>query len=538
MKKHGFKFCIFDITLKEADGVLRICMGLFKRLYIPGAKVNSICYYLRMKYKTTPRIQILKNRLEENIKELGIIIKKTDINLKDYPISRSSRDSIGKYKPDQPRLPQSHDLAAIDLIKKLRNEEVDRIDKSKAIFLTADQRLFDYNYLEMGHKENQTVPEVFVDRLLTNILWLMEPSSDVSLESLIATCSRDVFIKRNVWEIVCKRLEYLHDVKNIEYNDIFSIVYLESIKGLIKDLKIDEIKKSNVDSGNLADKEVKLIKELDERLEKGLKLGVENREKLKNDIKEKDDNLKKLEQDLENKNNFLNQLLTQVELITNQEINKLEFQKSAQKKNCREKHSRLRKRSKQILAILLLFILIAPAAALYIYGTMMNNMKIFNAYIGGIAILSLLGFIWDRTSDNNMLRKYRDSLEFIIYAIIRRNNLGIIISYVREKESEKSTGIDREHIEICNVSGYEQDISNFKIIIGKDKSTYSLKSNLLMNSDEIKNVYMHMGTDTYKDIFIQQGESNIWRSEGIMVILETGDGITVDEIEAPIFKVV
>jgi len=29
MKKHGFKFCIFDITLKEADGVLRICMGLF-----------------------------------------------------------------------------------------------------------------------------------------------------------------------------------------------------------------------------------------------------------------------------------------------------------------------------------------------------------------------------------------------------------------------------------------------------------------------------------------------------------------------------
>jgi hypothetical protein len=537
LRENGFKFCIFDITLKEADSVLRTCMGLFKRLYIPGVKVNSICYYLRMKYRTTSRIQILKNRLAEDIKNKGIIIKETGIILNKYRIPDSTRESIKKYKDGQPRLPQSHDIAAIDLIKDIRKEEVDSIAKSKAIFLTADQRLFDYNYLEMGHKENQTIPEVFVDRLLTNILWLMDPRSDVSLESLIATCSRDVFIKRNVWEIVCKRLEYLHDVKNVNYDDIFSIVYLDSIKSLIKDLKIEQIRKTNVESNKLTDNEAELLKELDDRLEKGLKAGLENKEKLKQVIREKSDDLHKTKEILNINRDILTNLLDQIKKISNQEFDKLLYYKAIQKENEKTKQDKLKKYSRTILLISIILLLFLPVALSYVIGIKENNYDLFNIAIGAIAVLSLFGFIYDRVSDNNILREYWDWLELKIYTIIRRNNMGLIISYIQIKDTAPEAKGIEEHIEISNVSAYAQDISNCSFSIGSNPHTFVLKDNIIIKPGESKNAYICIGKDTDDDIFIQQGESDIWKSDGIRVILRAKNGRTIDRIEAPIFRI-
>ena len=81
MKLKGFRFNIFDFTLEEAKRVISSCVKEFEKIYIPGAKINSICYYLRSRYDTTSQIQIIANHIEEDLKRFNISICRTNIDL-------------------------------------------------------------------------------------------------------------------------------------------------------------------------------------------------------------------------------------------------------------------------------------------------------------------------------------------------------------------------------------------------------------------------------------------------------------------------
>jgi len=104
-----------------------------------------------------------------------------------------------KYKPKQPRVSQNHDIAAIEKIREIRKHNRIRIEDSKALFLTSDGNLSKFNPIEMEHRKNVTVCKVVLDRFLTSILWLKHPDVKLSLETLIATCYRDIFIDVRIW---------------------------------------------------------------------------------------------------------------------------------------------------------------------------------------------------------------------------------------------------------------------------------------------------------------------------------------------------
>lgn len=433
MKRKGYRFYLFDFTLAEAERVLRNCISQFDKFFIPGIKVNSVCYYLKMKYKTLPRLQMLTNHLQDEINNKGIIIEPTNVDINNVSYSQAIRKSLEKYKEGQPPISQTHDLLAIDKIREIRNKLVFKMDESKAIFLTADQGLFNYNYLEMNHKESQTIPEVFVDRLLTNILWLIDPASYVSLESLIATCSRDVYIKRNVWDVICNRLEYLHDIKKIDLNDIFSIVYLDSMKSFFDDLKIQELQKieKSKDKANLEKKQNKLlIKKIDNKLQEGIAKGGEQKEKLLIDIKEKTAENQELQDDLEVKNNLLNTFADQLRVAQMAEINKLRLDKSKKKEEERKRQNRL-KTTSELLSISLIILVVAIPATYTLYlGHSKGDYTLFGIFVGIIAIIAFTDYIIDHIPGGSRYywKNYWGPIEYKIYGLIRRNNFGLIIT--------------------------------------------------------------------------------------------------------------
>jgi len=149
-----------------------------------------------------------------------------------------------KYKPLQVIFSQNHDLAAIEKIKQLRGHSARNIESAKALFLTSDKALSRFNLVEMGHKEDGTVCEVILDNLLTNILWLKNPSAKISLKSMIATYSRGLFVKRRVWERFYEALRKVKQEQNVSDESISMLFYSNYIEDSLREFdeaQIDEI---------------------------------------------------------------------------------------------------------------------------------------------------------------------------------------------------------------------------------------------------------------------------------------------------------
>jgi len=200
IRKNKFSLFVFDFTVEEAQNYLNVCSrapNIFKK----DIRVNSVCGYIKNEREMLEEeIKILSTKIPTLLAKFDISIEPTKISLREYKPKKDLEESYKKLKPYQPEISRQHDLAVIEQIKILRsNKKFDKIEKSIAIFLTADGILSKFNY-DTEHARDHTIPEVLVDRLLTSILWLRNPSIDIPLNSLIATCCRDLFIKKHVWE--------------------------------------------------------------------------------------------------------------------------------------------------------------------------------------------------------------------------------------------------------------------------------------------------------------------------------------------------
>ena len=242
LKKFGFEIKVFDFTVNEATRVLNKCRKE-RREYT--MKVNSICANLKKQKKSKEDIVLLITSIEDKISELGVKIETTSIDVENYtPQNDKTRSLMAKYKPLQPLVSQNHDIAAIEKIKKIRERERRTLEDSKAIFLTSDGNLSKYNFIEMGHREAGTVCEVLLDRFITSILWLKHPDLKLSLETLIATCYRDVFINVRIWE---RFYDHAHELKQNEVisdKDISALLwwdYLEDVLCYLNEQDADKI---------------------------------------------------------------------------------------------------------------------------------------------------------------------------------------------------------------------------------------------------------------------------------------------------------
>jgi hypothetical protein len=187
-------------------------------------------------------------RIEKILYEGGMRIDwATDVDLKTYPADEELRNRMRNYKPLQDLFHQNHDLASIDKIKYLRGRSVRKIEEARQFFLTSDVRLSRFNFLEMGHKDNGTLCEVILDRLLTNILWLKDPNTELSLKSIIAIYSRDLFIKRRIWDRFYEILKQLRQEGKLEDEAISTLFYHGYIEDILREFDEQEVNKITPD---------------------------------------------------------------------------------------------------------------------------------------------------------------------------------------------------------------------------------------------------------------------------------------------------
>jgi hypothetical protein len=140
----------------------------------------------------------------------------------------------------------------------------------------------------MGHKQNGTICETILDRLLTSILWLKNPNSKPPLKSIIAAYSRDLFVNRRVWDHFYRILQELKQEGKIKDNDISTLFWHSYIEDALSSIDETETKKitpafvlEEVEkAGKLREETVeKRIKGLEKAKEEEMKLKLEEKEK-------------------------------------------------------------------------------------------------------------------------------------------------------------------------------------------------------------------------------------------------------------------
>lgn len=244
LRKYGFGLKVFSFTVDE---ICRVINGYSREAhrYPTTVRVDTLYSSLKRKgWKKTDAREFITN-IEDILHEEGIeieLVKEVDLQTYD-PTNEELRDLIGIYKPSQDLFHQNHDLAAIEKTKELRGKPVRKIEDSKACFLTSDVRLSRFNFIEMEHKENGTICEAILDRVLTNILWLKDPSTKPPLKSIIAAHSRDLFIRRRIWDRFYDRLQQLRQEGKVKDENISMLFYHGYIEGVLKEIDEQEADK-------------------------------------------------------------------------------------------------------------------------------------------------------------------------------------------------------------------------------------------------------------------------------------------------------
>jgi hypothetical protein len=295
IKDSKFNIKIFDITVDEAIGVLKGYI-YSQNKYIEGVKVDSIYSVLKNKKWTSQDVYIFIQNIYKKIKDYGIEIINTSMSLNNYLPEEEYINDLKKYKYVT-EYNYFHDLAVIEMIKKIRGERKWKIENAVAIFLSSDLKLSRFNYEIMHHKEKQTICEVIPDRLFTNILWLKDPYKlrNLPLSMVIAVNSKAIFIDKKIWGRFMFNLENLKSDGEINDLDIAMLFYNNHIQDVLMEfdeLEIDKINKDFILEESLKIKK-KIDKETREKISLEKKISEEEKKKSEEEIKKKDIEIKK-----------------------------------------------------------------------------------------------------------------------------------------------------------------------------------------------------------------------------------------------------
>ena len=242
LRKFNFDFKIFSFTLDEICRVL-VSFGSKAHIYIDGLDIDSIYSYMKKEGWTQTKAKEYVAQIEQNLSNLGFAVEWVEeVNITDeHPETIKLRKEMEKYKPDQNEKSQNHDLLALIEVSKRRSRKIRNIEEASELFLTADAKLARFNFEKMEHKQNGTISEVILDRLLMNILWLKNPNLEIPLETLIAAHSRDLFINRRVWERFCKILQDLKRKGKTDVDHISMLFYNRYIEDTLRNIDESEV---------------------------------------------------------------------------------------------------------------------------------------------------------------------------------------------------------------------------------------------------------------------------------------------------------
>ena len=287
LKRYNFDLKAFGFTVNEISRVINFYHRESYR-YPTNIHVNTLYSNLKRKGWTKTDAREFIINIEQILQEQGITIEwmKT-VNLSKYTPDKGLRDAIKKYKPDQSVFHRNHDLLAIAKIKKLRKKTIRRIEDSKVFFLTSDVKLNRFNFMEEGHKQNGTICETILDRLLTNILWLKNPNTRLPLKSIIAAHSRDLFVNRRVWDRFYKVLQKLRREGKIKDDDISTLFWHSYVEDALR--SIEETETNKITPQFVLEEIEKAGKLREEAIEKRIKrIEKDKEEEMDRKLKEKE----------------------------------------------------------------------------------------------------------------------------------------------------------------------------------------------------------------------------------------------------------
>lgn len=356
LKKQDFELKVFDFTVDE---ICRVINGYLNQAYrYPATGVDTIYSNLKRKGWTKTDAREFIINIEDILLKEGIKVECTGINLDTYkPIDENLINLVRKYKPLQTIPHQNHDVASVEKIKEYREGPIRKIEESKTFFLTSDVRLSRLNFIDMGHKANGTISEVILDRLLTNILWLKDPNAKLSLKSIIIAYSRDLFIKRRIWDKFYDILSKLKSEGKINNGNISTLFFNNYIENVLKEFDESEADKITPEFAL-------------EEIEKASKL---SEEKVKKAVKEKEEEFLK----------FLEGKISETE----QKKDKEWLERIQQIKNqVREQAEKSSKKCVMCTRFLIAAILAIPIAVFAIT----RNWNAFRNYTGIASVISLI----------------------------------------------------------------------------------------------------------------------------------------------------
>jgi hypothetical protein len=236
LKKNRCKTWVFSFTMDEVKNVLSGYLKSYDS-YPVNININSIYSRLKKKNYSKHDVILLMHNLEEELSKLEVSID-YGYNLDELDISTEEIEELNKLKGDEKNtLSLKHDIGACKIIKKIRKIPRILIEKSEAIFLTADKTLFNYNFDKGGHKESSplTIPEIIMRDFLASILWLKNPdfNSKLPINTIIAGYKQNLLISSSIWLMFVGELKKMRDGGNISDDDINILISSNEVEGLL-----------------------------------------------------------------------------------------------------------------------------------------------------------------------------------------------------------------------------------------------------------------------------------------------------------------
>ncbi len=278
LRDFQFDIRVLNSTIDELCRVIkRYRSEIYK--YPEGIRVDTIYSTLRRKgwYLSDAKDFILN--IEDTLNSHGITIEtELNIDLKNYtPKGSATTEVLSRYKPYQDLNGQMHDLSAIEAVETLRGRPERKFEDARFAFVSSDGRLSRFNWVEMGHKKDNTICEVFLDRILNNILWLHNPNLDLPLSAIIATHSRELFISRAVWSRFHDVIQGMVNRDEVSEKDVALLFYHNRIEEVLMD--IDDTSLSDINPTLILQHIQEQANELDTNAEKRVKEAIAAKEK-------------------------------------------------------------------------------------------------------------------------------------------------------------------------------------------------------------------------------------------------------------------
>ncbi|QQR51997.1 hypothetical protein IPG36_05345 [bacterium] len=248
LQQSGCELYIFSFTKDEVTRLLNAFIQWGSE-YPAEAPVNSLFVYLNKLGLSAQDIQIIINNLDRKFQELGLLIDH-NFDTTITPENAPELETLSGYKTYSRPSGLLHDISALFSIRKLRRGSVSILERSTAIFLTQDSRLYQYNYENWGHKINQpkTVPEAIKRDFLISLLWLKQPqtASDLPIHNIIAGCKANLLASKATWDRFLREVGKQKSAGTISEDDISDLISNNETKLLLTDMEHGKVTDSDL----------------------------------------------------------------------------------------------------------------------------------------------------------------------------------------------------------------------------------------------------------------------------------------------------